>query len=229
MSENNDDWIWIEPGSFSMGRPDHPDFSNEGEERHTVTLSRGFWVQAHPVTQAQWKSLMKNNPSKHARASEAADLPVENIHWFSAIAYCNALSRRHDLQPYYHLHGAVGKPGSKRNHYMLDRVEIIHGSSGFRLLTEAEWEYVCRAGTDTITYAEGSSADNYEDTKEILNPIAWCSGNSRGKTHPVASKRANAWGVYDMLGNVQEWVWDWYADDTYTSSPAARSYRPRAG
>jgi len=223
----SEDWVWVEPGRFTMGRPPHPNYESDSDLPHTVTLTRGFWVQRFPVTQAAWKTRMKNNPSKHARAADAAQRPVENVSWLDAVAYCNALSRKHKRQPAYTLHGAQGKPGSKKTPLTASSVTWDREADGFRLLTEAEWEYACRAGTQTITHAEGSSADDYKDTDAVLAPVAWYAGNAGTQTHPIGTRQPNPWGLHDMLGNVTEWVWDWSA--SYDTADATDPTGPEEG
>ena len=188
LPEIVDEWIWVGPGTFRMG--------GSLETPHDVTITRPFLMQATPVTQAQWESLMGNNPSSFAHdiyrnvlgLEKGADHPVEDVSWFDAIAYCNALSRSEGLEEAYVIDG-----GSSVRWKGLDAL-------GYRLPTEAEWEYACRAGT---------SGDRYGDVDEV----AWWEGNSGTgliRTHPVGEKLPNPWGFCDMLGNVVEWCWDWY-------------------
>jgi sulfatase modifying factor 1 len=118
------------------------------------------------------------------------DLPVEGVSWLDAVRFCNALSSQEGLPPAYHLDG--------------DRVECDAAVDGYRLPTEAEWEHACRAGTTGPRYGP-------------LDEIAWHRGNSDEQPHSVGSKRPNAWGLHDMLGNVWEWCWDIYDAEVYDS------------
>ncbi len=143
--------VWCPPGAFRRGTPG--DFNQ-------VTLTKGFWMGKYEVTQAQWKSVMGNNPSEH----KGDDLPVENVRWIDCQEFCK--------------------------------------KTGLQLPTEAQWEYACRAGS-TGEYAGTGNLDD----------MGWYGRNSHGETHPVGTKQPNAWGLYDMHGNVWEWCADWYGDD----------------
>jgi formylglycine-generating enzyme required for sulfatase activity len=195
-----DGFVAISPGVFSMGSPTGEDGRDDDETPHTVTLSQGFWLQATEVTQAQWQVVMGTNPS---RFGGCADCPVETVSWFDAIVYVNALSVRDGLPRCY------------------DGERLVDlGCTGYRLPTEAEWEYAARAGTTGTRYGD-------------LDAIAWHSGNAGGRTHPVGQKQANAWGLHDMLGNVWEWVHDWYddygGDGTNPTGPAVGGLRVSRG
>jgi formylglycine-generating enzyme required for sulfatase activity len=156
-----------------------------------VRITRPFYLGQTEVTQGQYRAVTGQVPS-YFKGSE--DLPLENVSWNDAIAFCNTLSEREGLKPYYRLN--TGEPT---------------GSDGYRLPTEAEWEYACRAGSAT-RYSFGNDAAQ-------LSAFAWFYGNSDNKTHPVGQKRANAWGLFDMHGNVWEWCWDVYKADSYRGSP----------
>ena len=205
---------WIPPGSFQMGSPGD-DTEADADERpaHRVTLTRGFWLAETEVTQRQWRSVMGNNPSYH---SDCDPCPVEKVSWYDALAYCDKLSVRAGLRPCYgverHCRGEPGRSG-----YTCTDGALEPGldCDGFRLPTEAEWEYAARAGTTGPRYGE-------------VAEIAWYEGNSGdNKTHPVAGKDKNAWGLRDMLGNVYEWVWDWEA--TYDPQPVEDPTGPPSG
>ncbi|MBI2572086.1 MAG: SUMF1/EgtB/PvdO family nonheme iron enzyme [Candidatus Schekmanbacteria bacterium] len=172
-------FVRLPAGAFLMG-------SNDGgfDERpaHTVTLTRPFDVLGAPVTQELYEALAGENPSRF----RGRDLPVENVSWFAAVAFCNRLSMAAGLTPAYEIRGDIVRWAGAE-------------AAGFRLLSEAEWEYACRAGTGPERSGE-------------LDRIAWSAANSGGRTQPVATREANAWGLYDMLGNVWEWCADWYGD-----------------
>jgi len=190
-----------------MGSP-----SNEGskfgwwgrdsdETQHQVTLTRDFLMQSTEVTQAQWQALMGNNPSSF---TGDANRPVDQVSWYDAVAYANALSVADGLPVAYNLSGCSGTPGT--DNYSCGDVTLTaptpYATTGWRLPTEAEWEYAYRAGTTTAWY-------NGDDESKV-GDIAWFSSNSSDTTHPVAQKQPNAWGLYDMAGNVWEWCWDRY-------------------
>jgi formylglycine-generating enzyme required for sulfatase activity len=200
--------VHIEPGSFLMGSTKEQvdqlmrmfsDLKREWLDReqpsHTIKITRPFYLARHPVTQGQYQAVMGQNPS-HFNGS--ADLPVESVSWYDAVIFCNKLSEREDRMPYYRVDG--------------DTVTIL-GDNGYRLPTEAEWEYACRAGSSTL-YPFGDDAS-------ALGDFAWYDANSERKTHAVGQKKPDAWGLHDMLGDVWEWCWDGYDANYYASSPSA--------
>lgn len=161
---------WIPPGTFRMGDPGM--YEDADGEPFTVVLTCGFWLGQYLVTQAQWYAVMQFNPS-HFQA-ESTNRPVENVSWDEAMAFCAILNRQiGDRLP----------PGYR-----------------FSLPTEAQWEYACRAGTQTRYYNGNTLAD--------LDQIAWHRENSGDETHPVGEKMPNQWELYDMLGNVFELCFD---------------------
>src|SRR5262249_18504999 len=157
--------------------------------QHRVRITRPFYLGVTEVTQGQYQAVMGENPSQFKTSD---DLPVDNVSWFDAVKFCDRLSERENRKPCYLIDG--------------DQVSIT-GGNGYRLPTEAEWEYACRAGSAT--------AFGFGDDEARLGGLAWFSGNSGGKTHPVAQRQANAFGLYDMHGNVWEWCWDAYDADYY--------------
>jgi len=200
--------VRIEPGSFLMGSSqdqidrlmrEFPDYKREWFEdeqpQHAVKITRPFYLGAHQITQGQYQAVMGNNPS-HFKGSD--DLPVESVSWLDAVAFCNRLSEREKRTPFYRINGTE---------------VLVLGGDGYRLPTEAEWEYACRAGSSTL-YPFGDNAS-------ALGEFAWYTQNSEGKTHPVGQKGPNAWGLHDMVGNVWEWCADCYEAKYYASSPAA--------
>jgi formylglycine-generating enzyme required for sulfatase activity len=185
--------VLIPAGEFLMGSPDSDPEADPAEKpQHLVRITRPFLLGKYPVTQAEYKRATGEGPSHFKGQPEN---PVESVSWYEAIRFCNALSERENLEPYYTIAGEdVGIPDA--------------GGAGYRLPTEAEWEYACRAGTET-RYSFG-------DDEADLGEYAWYDKNSDGKVHPVGEKRPNAWGLHDMHGNVWEWCWD--AWDAYKKS-----------
>ncbi|MBN1847182.1 MAG: SUMF1/EgtB/PvdO family nonheme iron enzyme, partial [Deltaproteobacteria bacterium] len=170
-------FVYIFPGTFTMGSPANEKDRDDNELQHQVTLTKGFYMQTTEVTQGQWKDVMGNNPSYFKNCGD--DCPLESISWNDAQEFINRLNRKEGAQKY-------------------------------RLPTEAEWEYACRAGSTTRFY--------FGDSESDLGEYAWYDGNSGGKTHPLAQKRPNAWGLYDMHGNVWEWCEDWYGETIHPGS-----------
>ena len=173
---------------------------------HLVRISRPFYLQTTEVTQGQWRALMGTSPSRFSLCG--ADCPVEWVSWWDAVAYCNALSTQEGLPACYKPSGCRGQPGDGT--YKCSSAKSVGSSCrGYRLPTEAEWEYAARGGTTSARY--GDVAD-----------IAWHAGNSGKTTHRVARKRANKWGLHDMLGNVYEWTSDRYSayGSAATAAPA---------
>jgi len=186
----------IEPGTFQMGSPDGTGDKDE-HPQHEVRITRPFYLGVTEVTQAQYEAVMDSNPSWFASTGQGKDQvagqstsqhPVENVSWLDAVKFCNKLSEMEGRKPFYEINeGTVRVPDWK--------------ASGYRLPTEAEWEYACG----------GDPAD--------LNEHAWFEGNSGSVTHPVGKKLTNRFGLHDMHGNVWEWCWDAYDKDYYKQSP----------
>ena len=204
-------FVLIEAGVFTMGSPPDESGVETDEPQRVVTLTRDFYVQVHEVTQAQWQELMGNNPSLFSECGD--ECPVENVNWYEAVAYANALSREAGLEECVELNECEGQPGEGMECSSVTFVGL--DCEGFRLPTEAEWEYAARAGTDTA-FHNGPMTQTIRENYGI----AWYRANSHDSTHPVGEKNPNDWGLYDISGNVMEWVWDWYDGIYYSLSPA---------
>jgi len=201
----------IPDGEFFMGSPDDAiEAENHEKPSHRVRISKPFYLGVCEVTQAQYKAVMGNNPSwfsangggKDRVAGQSTDTyPVEMVSWLDAVQFCNKLSQKEGKKPVYEIDGKDV------------RVPDWNGQ-GYRLPTEAEWEYACRANASAPT--RFSFGDNVVE----LGVYGWFDRNSEQRTHAVSQKRPNAFGLYDMHGNVWEWCWDWYGDGYYNQSPA---------
>jgi formylglycine-generating enzyme required for sulfatase activity len=188
----------IPAGVFSMG-------SNEydwAKPIYEVRIS-AFRCMKFPVTRRLYQDMMGNDPGWPE--GEADDRPVNNVSWYDAIEFCNRLSEREGLTPAYRRLG--------------DDVSWDAAADGYRLLTEAEWEYACRASTRT-RYSFG-------DDEGKLGEYAWYQDNSGKAPHPVGTRQPNPWGLHDLHGNVREWCWDWYG--SYRAKPQVDPGGPPTG
>ena len=165
-----------------------------------VGVPKAFYLGKYEVTQGEWEQVMDYNPSVFGQrvkvvGKDTSKFPVEQVSWFDSVEYCNKLSDREGLKPYYEL--TVTKRSGKDGK-QIDEAEVkILGGAGYRIPTDAEWEHGCRAGTKTRYH--------FGDKDEDLLEYAWFKDNSDGRTHAVGEKKPNAFGLYDMHGNVREW------------------------
>ena len=197
--------VRIDAGEFEMGTSKDqmgqlmrlfPGTRFEAEQpQHPVKIMQPFYMGIHEVTQGQYQAVMGKNPS-HFKGGDG--FPVENVSWSDAVDFCNKLSELEKRTPFYRINGAAITKA---------------GGNGYRLPTEAEWEYACRAQSTTLYFFGNDAAK--------LSEYAWYDYDAKPTTHPVGQKLPNAWGLYDMLGNVLEWCADGYDEKYYSSSPLA--------
>lgn len=187
----------ISKGEFIMGS--EIGYLNE-RPIHRVIFTKDILFSKYEVTQALWLDIYEDNPSIDIDESK----PVHNIEWLDAVLFCNKLSHADGLTECYRING--------------DEVSFDYEASGYRLPTEAEWEYCCRAGTNSDYNNEGE-----------LNAVGWFIENSAGSLHPVGRLMPNLYGLYDMHGNVWEYVWDYYSPDSYSSSNNTNPTGPSNG
>jgi formylglycine-generating enzyme required for sulfatase activity len=172
-------FVWIKPGTFMMGSPAEEDEHRSYETQHQVTLTKGFFMGAHLVTQEQWQAIMGNNPSQFKGEK---DLPVETVSWLDCQEFVKKLS--------------------------------VKDKRAYRLPTEAEWEFACRAGTTTPLYFGATITTDQANYHGDFVYGPGQKGVNRGRTTPVHAFAPNSWGLCDMSGNVRQWCQDRYAPFT---------------
>ncbi|MDR2452880.1 MAG: formylglycine-generating enzyme family protein [Candidatus Accumulibacter sp.] len=214
-----DDFVLIKGGTFVMGSPASEPERGRDEIQHRVTVS-DFHLARSEVTQREYAALMGSNPGEF----RGDDLPVENVTWFDALRYSNARSAREGLEPAYAIDG--------------ETVTWNRRANGYRLPTEAEWEYASRAGTTTPFHTGNAISDRqanfYNHYGYNNNSSGRIIGGAKGSTASVKSFGSNSWGLFDMHGNVAEWCWDWYGEYDIAgridpAGPATGTYRVNRG
>jgi formylglycine-generating enzyme required for sulfatase activity len=202
-----DNFVRINGGTFTMGSPANEPSRRDNEgPQHQVTVS-GFYMGKYEVTQKEYQEIMGTNPSYF----KGENLPVERVSWYDMIEYCNKRSQKEGLTPAYTIDKTRSDPNNTSSSDTVKwTVTWNKNANGYRLPTEAEWEYACRAGTATPFNTGNNittSQANYDGNNPYNNNAK---GTYREKTTPVGSFAPNGWGLYDMHGNVREWCWDWY-------------------
>lgn len=195
QSEGSAEQVSIPGGQFTMGDKDEPD-----APPHEVVVSP-FLMDKYLVTQEQYTKLMGDNPARWKSPKN----PIEQVRWSDAVKFCNARSLAEGLTPCYDL----------------DTWQCNFDANGYRLPTEAEWEYACRAGTKTAYFCG--------DSPSQLADYAWFEKNAGGHPQPVGQKKPNPWGLYDICGNLWEWCNDFYGVDYYPQSPKENPRGPKEG
>ena len=195
--------VWLEPGEFLMGSPENEAGRRDNERQHRVRITRRFGIGKCPVTQSQYEEVMGTNPSHFQQVGP--DAPVEKVSWEDAMEFCRRLTERDR-----------------------DSGRLPEGYV-YTLPTEAQWEYACRAGT-TTPFHFGDSLSSSQANFDGNYPYGAEKGPNLERTTPVGTYAPNAWGLYDMHGNVWEWCYDWYAEypaveSTDPCGPDGGSYR----
>lgn len=208
-------FVFIPAGSYLQGSPESEPTHHSNETYRSVILGRGFYLQATELTWTQWNEV-RNWGLSHGyvdlpigqngyNGDASGTHPVSEVNWYDAVKWLNARSEKEGLAPVYRLpNGTVYRTG-------VAEPQNDTAAAGYRLPTEAEWEYSCRAGTTTAFYNGDITHLGTDPVDPNLDEIGWYAGNSTG-TRRVGLKQPNAWGLYDMSGSVLEWCWDWYGD-----------------
>ena len=210
-TKDHDGFVRLPGGTFTMGSPSSEAGRQCDEPQRQVTVG-GFYIGKYEVTQAEWIAIMGSNPSDF----KGDQNPVEQVSWYDALVYCNKRSLKEGRTPCYSIKGTTdpaqwGSAPTSRD-AAWDAVICDWIADGYRLPTEAEWEYACRAGT-TTPFNTGKSITTSQANYNGDYPYdGGAKGEDRKKTLPVGSFPANAFGLYDNHGNVWEWCWDWYGD-----------------
>jgi formylglycine-generating enzyme required for sulfatase activity len=223
--------VRIPTGTFLMGSPETEPFRARYEKQHFVKITRSYAIQVTEVTKAQWDAMrdwaLDNGypdlPQGLAGSGKntGPDHPVSEVSWFDCAKWLNAWSEREGRVPVYTAGGTVYREGST------DQLETDLEANGYRLPTEAEWEYACRALTRGPFYTGPIAYIGPTPLDLNLDACAWYWGNSLSSSHPIGLKKPNAFGLYDMIGNVSEWCHDWFGP--YPAGPALNPSGPSSG
>jgi sulfatase modifying factor 1 len=207
----NIEMVYAEGGTFLMGCDDSRDNVDGGcdtdeKPAHKVSL-RSFYIGKYEITQGEWEAVMGSNPSNFSGCGN--NCPVEEVSWYDALVFCNKLSVKNSKMPVYKINNSTNPQTWGSPNSTWDAVQMDLSADGYRLPTEAEWEYAARGGQSSLDYPYPGS--------NIADEVGWNgqNPNTMNKTHPRGQLKPNELGIYDMSGNVREWCWDWYKSDFY--------------
>jgi formylglycine-generating enzyme required for sulfatase activity len=217
-----DHFVLVKGGNFVNTK------SNLYEKGLTIS---DFYISKYEVTQQEWVEVMDTNPSELI----GDNLPVEMVSWYDCIEYCNRRSQKEGLEPYYKIDKDQKDPNNLNDSDVIKwTITIMKGANGYRLPTEAEWEYAAGGGQESKNYTYSGS--------DVVDEVAWYWRNSgdeyltgewfwqtieenNNRTQVIGTKKSNELGLYDMSGNVREWCWDWYSDVVDSASGVVRVWR----
>ncbi len=231
-------FAYIRAGMFAMGSPAGEATRLANETQHQVTLTRGFFMATTETTWTEWDQVrdwavdngyfqLSLSGRSGSIGSTGEGQPVTDLTWYDSIRWCNARSEMEGKTPFYYTSSnfeSVFRGGTTSA-----KVYPDWSANGYRLPTEAEWEYSCRAGTTTPIFTGVISFFEDVPLDPNTNLAGWYAGNSEMSTRPVAGKQPNAWGLYDMHGNVQEFCWDFYLPFTNQTETDPRGLAPDSG
>ena len=245
VSDCDGDWCTILPGCFVMGTPED-ELGRDGDEtQHQVTVSTKFEMGMYEVTENDFIATTGWWPSSFFMETCTGDCPLTYVSWFDALAYANLLSEFDGLTPCYSITVVTCEDDTSVDEDAAACMNEVQGGidsatvelngvgspnecEGYRLPTESEWEYAIRAGSATAFYKsdgnDGTITELLHDPN--MDVIGWYYYNAEFATHAVGGKAANAWGLYDMSGDLWEWVWDWYG--AYPQAPTTDPTGPES-
>ena len=203
--------VFVQGGTFEMGcTPEQTDCDSDESPVHEVTLT-DYYIGKYEVTQGQWLALVPEYDPFDGNFGQGDTHPAYDISWYDAVTFCNRLSQQEGYTPVYYADAGFTQIYDALN----DGSGTVYQdptANGYRLPTEAEWEYAARGGAQSEGYQYSGSND--------IDEVAWYDGNDNSQSEPAGTKAPNELGIYDMSGNMREWCWDWYDPNYYGNSPS---------